>query len=103
MLAPCFLVQDPNVFVEIALYETASRQGDLRVNKVTTLLMEVVKNLKHSLLIALSHHFRPRITKVHGAQAKRGDANASRRCHDAVVLQEGGRFGHITEWRRHGD
>ena len=63
--------------------------------------MEEVQNLKDSLLVTLSHHALPRLTKVHGSQAQRGDADAGGGRHDAVEVQEGRSLGHVTERGRH--
>jgi hypothetical protein len=77
-----------------------SRVG-LRINKVTTVLVKEIEDLEDSLLVALAHHLLPRITKVHGSQTKRGDADACSRRHDAVEVQEGRGLGRVTEYRRH--
>jgi hypothetical protein len=73
----------------------------LRINKVATVLVKEIEDLEDGLLVALAHHLLPRITKVHGSQAKRGDADACRRRHDAVEVQEGRGLGRVTEYRRH--
>jgi len=73
----------------------------LRINEVSTLLVEEIKNLKHGLLITLPHHALPRIAKIHRSQAKRRNANAGSGRHDAVEVQEGRSLGYVTQWRRH--
>jgi len=92
------------VKLSISIITMTSPNGalrDSRINEVSTLLVEEVKNLKHSLFIALAHHALPRIAKVHRSQAKRRNANAGGGRHDAVEVQEGRRLGRVTEWRRH--
>jgi hypothetical protein len=70
----------------------------IRINEISTLLMEEVQNFKDGLLIALAHHLLPRLTKVHGSQTKRGDADACSRRHNAVEVQEGRGLGGVTEY-----
>lgn len=72
---------------------------NLRVDKITALVMEQVQNLEYRLLVTFAHHVLLRIAKVHGSQAKRGDTDASSGRHDTVEIQQGGSLWLEAEWR----
>lgn len=63
-------------------------EGSLRVNEVTTLLVEKVQDLKSSLLVAFPHSLLPSITEVHSSEAQRRDADASIGRQHAVPIEK---------------
>jgi hypothetical protein len=42
---------------------------NVRIDEIAALVVEVVQDLKHSLLVAFAHELRPRVAEVHGSEA----------------------------------